>query len=311
MAERQTASLREWQKLFTAYMLCWGGDTANQSHSVSLVDYQSYNEELFLVVARQWLPLLFRFFKRYTATSHSRIHAQDVLTGLTLVCCNDRIPTETLQRWATVFPAAGKKKTSQLLIVPFPVVLAWMKTGHASALVRPDANQLVVEPESKDDITEADMVDIGKALGLVTASARKIAAAIDRSSWEGLAAERNIWSRPWSKEHCDRPAVRQAQAIVNQEVFGRSWADHITTTHTGIFWAVSTKPLLSYVVERSKRKREEAPEPAVGSPKRAKVSANVIAYERPTPTSFPPPIRIPCSDLPRFHPLWWLPAKYR
>lgn len=300
----------DWKHLFVAYMLCWGGDSTNHSHTISIVDYHFFPENarsldgLRIVIARQWLHLLFRYFQRYTRLKSRKIDMIELVTELTKVSVNDEIGTATMQRWSALFPPAPRQKR-QLLVLKFQTVLEWMQQAE-DGLLESSAESFVAEPEGDDTVTENVILDIAKVLQAVPPTQKKTVTATDE--WLNLAWQRHFWSRPSSLERCSRAAFCMAQQVVNQQVFGRD--EQVTQPmHTAAFWKRSSKAFC----KRPKRNRSE---PAVDDPdqriseksrstKRLHLDEPAVRVE--ACRFFAPPISGKRKPILPFHPLSLLP----
>lgn len=217
-----------WQKVLGDYLLTWGGDTLNQTRTLSIADYHLYREQLYVVLARQWMTL-------FTDTNFEELEPLTV---------NQNIDAQTLGRWNSLFPPNGKQKR-QVFVLPVDTVLATMQ----SSLETTQPPVFVPEPLEPDSITEAVLADMGKCWGLADESQRE-----ELIQW---AKHRQFWSMPSSKERVERQSVRRMQALVNTVVFKRPWSGE--PTHTGLFWQAEPQVLVSYPI-RIKRAREETAE---------------------------------------------------
>lgn len=297
----------DWKHLFVAYMLCWGGDSTNHSHTISIVDYHFFPENarsldsLRIVIARQWLHLLFRYFQRYTRLKSRKIDMFELVTELTKVSVNEEIDAATLRRWSALFPQSTNQKR-QLLVLKFKTVLEWMKEAD-DGLLESSAETFVAEPEGEDTVTDKVILDIAKVLQAVPPTQKKTVSVTDE--WLNLAWQRHFWSRPSSLERCSREAFCMAQQVVNREVFGRSEEPAIQQPmHTALFWKWSSKAFC----KRPKRSRPECV--SEKEDPRAKRPCVEPEAERPLDLAsakrmvlFPPPVLRRRKTMLPFHPL--------
>lgn len=260
-----------WKTILSEYLLTWGGDTLNQTHTLILADYHLYHQQLYVVLARHWLVTLF------SDTNFAELDALAV---------NKDIDSQTLNRWNSLFPPNGKHKR-EVVVLPVEVVLPWLQ----SCREKTKPPEFEAEPLEPEEITSAVLTDMAKCWGHRRIPDDQMDELIQ---W---AKHRQLWSMPSSKERLERQSVRQMQALVNTVVFKRPWNGE--PTHTGMFWQPESQPLVSHPI-RMKRAREEVDD-------EESAPTQVVQYQAPRRQRLHLPPPVPIHRFPSFHPLWQSP----